>query len=186
MLTPEGCGKRQEKLRQQMESCGWDLFLTTDHRTIYYLTGSLGTEDVPAVLILWNDDRSALVTSVTAPAMVKEVIPLEAYSLSRCITDPAGDAASLVRSLLGGMTYKRPAAERSRVPGLFEDLLPGDVQDASAALLKMRKYKEKDEIAEVKESLALIKVAYGAAREAIAPGLTEIDVYSAMYAAVVE
>ena len=44
----------------------------------------------------------------------------------------------------------------------------------------LRKSKDEDEIAEIRRSLKLSAIAYDAARNAIRPGDTEIDVYSAM------
>ena len=57
------------------------------------------------------------------------------------------------------------------MPGSFEDLLPDSVDDASAVILQLRRQKESDEVAEIKDSLALIKVAYNTARDVIVPGV---------------
>ncbi|MSO21854.1 MAG: M24 family metallopeptidase [Acidobacteria bacterium] len=61
------------------------------------------------------------------------------------------------------------------------DGFPGmQLLDASRVLLTLRKKKEKDEIASVKESLKYCAVGCQVARNTIAPRLTEIDVCNAM------
>ncbi len=59
------------------------------------------------------------------------------------------------------------------------------LEDAGPMVLRLRKRKEEDEIAEIRTSLGLIAAAYDAARESIAEGRTELDVYNEMQAAVV-
>jgi Xaa-Pro aminopeptidase len=55
--------------------------------------------------------------------------------------------------------------------------------DATDLLLRLRKRKEEDEIDEIRTSLRCAAAGYRAAREAIRPGATEIDVYNAIQSA---
>ena len=53
-------------------------------------------------------------------------------------------------------------------------------------VLKLRRRKEADEVEEIRASLRLCETAYDAAREVLQPGETEIGVYLAMNAAIVQ
>jgi len=165
-----------------MQSARWDLFLTGDARTIYYLTGSYNAEDQPAVFLLWADGSSTLLTTATAALCVDRIVTVESYSLDRCITHPYDDAANLLRPLLAEKPVTRCGVERGRTAGLFESLVAPE--DATATILRLRKRKDEDEIDEIRESLRYCAVAYRAARETIVAGLTELDVYHAMYGAI--
>jgi Xaa-Pro aminopeptidase len=125
-----------------------------------------------------------LVTTSAGEALASDVRTVEVYSIRRSIDAPMRDAVRLFADALGSKHVRRVAVERASTPGLVEQLFRGaDIEDATMSMLWLRKRKEPDEIDEIRHSLALCKVAYDAAREAIAPGRTEIDVYNAMYSA---
>jgi Xaa-Pro aminopeptidase len=163
-----------------MEEDRLDLFVTGNYRTIYYLTGSLTAPETPVAFALWSDGQSAVITP-------------ETYSIDRVIDKPAHDAANL---LLNSLAQHRDrvstiAIERAGTPTLF-DVAVGELWpdipplDATQTILELRKRKEPDEIAEIRESLGLITVAYDAARAAIKPGRTELDIYNEMQSAVTQ
>ena len=185
MLNLGSCRVRQRRMLQAMEQKEWDLFLTADARTVYYFSGVFAPEDAPAAFLLWSDGTSALLTTVEADAAADRTARVQVYSIERSIDFPLHDALEPLRGLLAGRSFARCGVERTRVPGLWEDVLSGaEVQDATSLVLRLRKRKEPDEIEEIRESLRCCAAAYTAARETIAPGLTEIDVYHAMNAAV--
>jgi Xaa-Pro dipeptidase len=185
MLTPTGCRTRQQRLLRVLEANEWDVFLTGNYRTVYYLTGVLSQPDSPTVFVLWSDGTSALIGPATEGAAT-EIVPLETYSIHRSITQPAHDAAVLAGDILSKRPVpRRSAVERSGTNALLDRLLP-DAADATTSILLLRKRKEEDEVEEIRRSLGLCAVAYRAAREVLRAGLTEIDVYNAMNAAVVQ
>lgn len=192
MLTLDGCRARQRRLLSAMQSNRWDLFLTANYRTVYYLTGSLSPPETPAIFLLSHNGASVLVTSEKGEAAAGDVIPLETYSIARSITHPAHDAARLLQDYLKGKAnwrVKSGATERGSVSELLHDAVTGALPDASWAdatdtILSLRKRKETDEIEEIRTSLRYCSVAFRAARETIAPGRTELDVYNAMFAAI--
>jgi Xaa-Pro aminopeptidase len=178
-----------------MAERGWDLFITANYRTVYYFTGLLGNADGPCVFALFADDRSFVMTAAAAQTCLSERIALESYSIERSITEPVRDAAEALDAALdealGGEpgVMRQVAAERSSLTGLMEDVIVRQcwcegLEDATAPVLRLRKRKEPDEIDEIRASLRYCAAAYRAARRTIAPGLTELDVYSAMYAEV--
>jgi Xaa-Pro aminopeptidase len=150
-----------------MEDSRWDLFLTGNYRTIYYFSGVLKSPDAPAVFLLDADGRH-------------EVLAAETYSIDRVIDDPVGDLARMLRT----RSVHTAAVERTATPSLLEAVVrAGAIQDASKSILGLRKRKESDEVDEIRHSLTLCAAAYQAARSAIVPGATELDVFHAISAA---
>lgn len=190
MLTQPGCKARQNRLTEWMDKERWDLFMTSDYRTVYYFTGLLGSKEFPTLFLQGSDGKTCLVANTQGQGFCDEQVLLETYSVERSIDMPAHDAAGLLKELLKSFQQlKRCAVERGTTAGLYEQIVtdgcPGvQFLDATKALLALRKRKEEDEIAGVKESLKHCAVAYQAARDIIAPGLTEIDVYNAMQGAI--
>ncbi|MBI3684683.1 MAG: aminopeptidase P family protein [Acidobacteria bacterium] len=148
-----------------MEENRWDLFLTTDPRTTYWLTGEYREGSPPAVCVL-------------EPAG-ERIIELGPPSIDHPIEYPERELASRMRV----PPAARCGVERRAVPGVIEAVLPSSF-DASETVLALRRRKEADEIAQIRAALEYCKIAYDAAREMIAPGVTEVDVYNAMHAAV--
>jgi Xaa-Pro aminopeptidase len=187
MLTRIGCHARQRRLLERMESAGCDLFLTSNYRTVYYLTGLLAPPETPVIFLLRADATSLLFSPVTAEAAVSEVIPIETYSIERAIERPFEDAARWLRAAMAGKPSRSTAAvERAATPALIENAVAAadGIIDASDMLLRLRKRKEPDEVDEIRASLRCCSAALETAREAIFPGRTEIDVFNAMQAAV--
>ena len=180
MLTREGCETRQRRLLAELERHNYSHFITANYRTIYYLTGSLAAPESPVAFALKADGTSLLVTSSKADALATTVIPLETYSIERVIDHPWRDAAQLFTDTLGNTD--RPAVEKAGANALFASTAAADATDL---ILRLRKRKEPDELDEIRESLRLIADAYDAAEATIAPGRTELDVFNAMQAAVV-
>jgi Xaa-Pro aminopeptidase len=174
-----------------MQEERWDLFVTGNYRTVYYFTGVL-TPDIPALLAIGRDGESVLVTSSQDAAAAGEVLPLETQSFHRSITMPLHDAAGLLAGAIRGRYGTsvshygvEPAATPSLVQTKLADLwLQACPADATAVLLALRRRKEEDEIDEIRRALCLCAAAYRTARGVIAEGLTEIDVFNAMQAAV--
>src|SRR5262249_51957283 len=101
--------------------------------------------------------------------------------------DPVGDLArSLEQRLGGGSVFHAVAMERAATASLLESALQAStggrsVEDASKAVLRLRKRKHADEVDEIRRSLSLCKAAYWAARAVVAPGVTELDVFHVVY-----
>jgi Xaa-Pro aminopeptidase len=177
-----------------MEKERWDLFLTSDYRTVYYFSGLLGNREFPTLFLQRSDGHTALIANSQGSGCCNEQVLLETYSTQRSIETPGDDASKLLRDLLNRCdsgSIRRCAIERSTTAGIFEQAIVDrfdkvELLDALPALLRLRKRKHEDEIASVRESLKYCEVAYRTAREVIAPGLTELDVYNAMVSAITQ
>jgi Xaa-Pro dipeptidase len=184
LLTEHGCLRRQQRLRTAMEEQNWDIFLTGHARTIYYLTGALLAPESPAALLIRRDAGSVFITPAVEALAVDECVPVETYSISRTIADAHADAAKLLKDRTARDVNRRWAVELSHTPSNYvAHLQPASLIDAGATLRSLRKRKEEDEIAEIRRSLEISRVAYETARNTIRPGVSEIEVHSAMLAA---
>ena len=181
VVSRAGCQARQRRLLELMAEYRLDRFVTSNYRTAYYLTGSLAAAENPVAFALEADGRSVLVTSAKGEALADRVIPVETYSIRRVVDHAWHDAAALFFDALPGTDTV--GVERSATGVMFGQV---DAVDATDLILRLRKKKEADEVAEIRESLRLIVAAYDAARATIRPGLTELDVFNAMQAAVVQ
>jgi len=193
MLALNGCRSRQRRLLQQMQERSWDLFLTADVASVYYFTGVPVPAGSAAAFFLLADGQAGLVSPLDVPAAADQIARLETYSIERAIDNPVGDAARILRDLLGSCTVNplRCGVQLSSTPAVIESILrelwpQAGIEDAGPMLLRLRKRKEPDEIDEIRASLCYCAVAYDKAREVIRPSLTELDVHNALYDAVIQ
>jgi Xaa-Pro aminopeptidase len=171
MLAVEGRRRRQERMLEQMRAVNADVFVTADVRSAYCFTGSFAAEGSPAIFALWQDGTTLLVTSAEAEALASEMRIVETYSIQRSITQPMHDAVRLFADAMHGRPARRAAVERSATPCMLEQHFAGaSILDATETVLRLRKQKEPDEIEEIRRSLWLCAVAYGAARKALHQG----------------
>ena len=190
MLTNEGCRARQRRLVDAMKRHGWDAFLTADYRMVYYFTGALGPAETPAIFLLSRDFGSIVVTPAKADAVADQVLLLETYSIERTLTHLWSDACALLKvqpNWLSGKVGSELGTLPAILQGAVESMSPKVAwADATHVVLALRKSKEPDEIEEIRASLRYCKAAYRAAQETIEPGRTELDIYNAMFSAVVQ
>ncbi len=192
MLTQSGCASRQKRLQELMQTERWDLFLTSDYRTVYYFTGLLVAPEFPSVFVQRSDGRTSLISATSGVARCDTQQYLETYSIKRSIDTPGHEAAQLLKQSLADNlsgAVRSCGVECESTAGIYEHTIASQYSgvallDASESLRKMRKPKDADEVDSIRENLDLCAVAYDAAREIIAPGVTEIDVYSEMHKAI--
>lgn len=179
VLTVDGCRARQRRLLEVMTERRWEMFVTSNYRTVYYLTGQLVAPDAPVAFLIWADGRSALVAPAVERAFADDRRPVAVYNMERGVALAHHDAASMVLDLVSARPLaRRLAVDRTSAISPCTDGLGGE--DASAAVLALRRTKEPDEIDEIRFSLKLCAAAYDAARLVMRPGVTELDVFLTM------
>ena len=179
VLNGEGCKQRQRRLLAEMQRSGWNLLVTSNYRTVYYFTGQLPAADAPCAFLAWDDGRTALlapsVERAEALRTADEYRTVPVYSAERGVPLPHHDAASVLLDWIAARSARRVAVDRtSSISPCLDGLR---AEDASAAILRLRRRKEADEVEEIRASLALCAVAYDTARLVLRPGLTELDVF---------
>jgi Xaa-Pro dipeptidase len=179
VLSGEGCRARQQRLLEAMAERRWELFVTSNYRTVYYCTGQLVAPDAPVAFLLWVDGRSALVAPAADHALVDTARIVPVYQMERGVPLPHQDAAAAVLDLVSSRPVaRRVAVDRTSAISPCIDGLTGE--DASSAVLALRRCKEPDEVDEIRFSLKLCAAAYDAARVVMRPGITELDVFLTM------
>ena len=189
-LTSEGCRRRRQAL---IERTGVDLLIIVNPRHIQYLSGlyitplQLSAWSMNFLLIDGSDDRATLLVhnGLAAAAEHSHVDNVDTWTSYDFAAGPGVDsyAAAIpqLRDHLSHLSGGRAGIESGWFPAGVE--LP-QIVDVSPALHDMRRVKYPDELALIREAMKANEAAHKAARAVIRPGITEIDVYNAIHAAI--
>lgn len=188
-LTAEYCKKRRERL---LAASGADYLIITNPRHIQYLAGLFITQlalsgwGANFLTIDANGMATLLVHNFVGDASAAHVDHVETWRWYDASSDPGTDpyrnAVDELKARLPPLSGKRIGAEIGWFPvgvGIT------DVLDLTPTLLDMRRRKDPDELALIREAIRAIGAGHHAAREAIRPGLTELDVFNIIHTAIV-
>ena len=189
-LTREGCIRRRNALLERTDA---DLLVIANPRHIQYLTGLYVT---PLQLSAWGssflfiDGRSGEATLVVhnglAPAAelahADKVASWRSYDFTTLPgVDSYAAAIPELRKQLAPYAGERVGIE----PGWFPfGVEVSDTVEIASTLHDMRRVKDPDELVLLREAMTANEAAHRAARELIRPGITELDVYNAIHAAI--
>lgn len=194
MLTAEGCLARRRALQEHFQD--HDLLLISQPRHVFYLSGFLTP---PTALSGWGlnfllidrDGECRLLTdnlseAATNSAHVDVVDIWTWYDFSR----PAGEkfaasAKALSNTLQNDYAkLERVAVDRAYLPvAAREALAVAQADDLGPTLRQMRRSKYPDELACIRRAIAAAEAGHRAARDKIRPGITEMDIYAEVQAA---
>jgi Xaa-Pro aminopeptidase len=182
MLDLTACKVRLERLLAVMQEDRLDTVVLGNPKTIYYFVGSLVDSDRPQALVVRQDGSTLLATNREPEQTIAgDVRVYTAYTLDRAFLRSTmnAEAAEAVRSFARGVAaveYEFTNAGITAAVGAARNITP--------RLEQMRRPKDADEIREFRAVIELAEEAYAAARRTLAPGMTELDAYLAMYSAV--
>lgn len=188
-LTPEGCQARRQRLIDSVEA---DVYVINDPRHIFYFTGLFIT---PLLLSAWGFnalliERKSGRTTLLAQEMlggqareayVDEVVLYRWYDVSVLTTpDSFGAGVAALDAQI--------KASGARMVGYESGWLPHGVSitngvDLNVRLIDMRRRKDADELALIREAVRVNGAGHRAARAAIQPGVSEIEVFDAFHSA---
>lgn len=199
MLTKEGCRQRIGQLLERTRGeCG--ALIIADPRHIGYLSGFFSNPATinlrsQSFLLIGADGRSTLITD-NWQAQAARNAHADAVEVFDWYTEewPARERRSLaVQTLSRCLRQSSPVppvigVERNMFMVEARDLLAGEypgleLQDVWGHLVEMRRCKYPDEVESMRRSLRACEAGYAAARLAVEPGVTELDVYSSAYRA---
>ena len=178
MLSPDSCKIRQQRLRDQLASRNLDAALLTQMHYVHYFTGHWGR------VIL----RSAVLIPVEGPVVLITGTPAADYvATDECIEFESNRRGTLVEDQ-GAVMFKVLEPYLKKYTQLGGDQCHRQVQatDINDILHAMRRAKDADEVALISRALVGWEAALVTARQVIAPGVTEIEVYAQMQAAAVK
>ncbi len=188
LLDPVACRGRQARLLEVMEAERLDLMVVVLPEHIEYLTGHRWDHRFSPLAALACDGTSLLVTpdKPAVDAAVDDVRVYEAKWRSTLRNDQRESAGAVLSEWLVGRNLRRVGVEFSACPPHVTGRLGGAaLADIEPSLFAMRRRKDPDEMAVLRQAIAACGTMYESARAMIAPGVNELDLYSALQAAAV-
>jgi len=186
MLTEAGSLERQRRLRELLAAQRLDAVVLTDYRDIYYFTGTLPPQRYPVCMLMRTDGGSWLVaTTDKHVGCVDECLTYEWNKLGTLNFDPLEQVVGVVGQRAAGESrVSRLGWQAEAVPGMLVNTLdrflgPDEWVAIDAPLRDMQSRKDADEVDVIRTAIKANLGAYDAVREAIAPGVCELDVLAA-------
>lgn len=179
---------RRQRALEVAHRLGADGVLTADPAGLTWLTGlEVDVESGPSPFAL---PPIALLAGEGPPVVVAAAEEAEAVEAAGCVlepyegfttgpVDPVGGAARALVSAAGG---RRLVTERGTLPAELADGL--SLVDAAGELTCARAVKDPDELVRLRDALALCDVGQREARVRAEPGMTEIELWGLVRAAV--
>ena len=200
------CRSRQKRLLAEMQRLELDLCVVTLIENVQLLAGPRFRWYFAPCAALSADGRLTLVAPERQQpevAAADEVATYEAQWLSTLRNDQRqASAAALWRALSGAAQWKRVGVEFSvcgpDVTGQITDcpLTPtlsrkgrggkAELVNIEPELYRLRRRKDPDELSRIKKAIAGTRAMYDRARQIVAPGLSELEMFNQLQAAAVE
>jgi Xaa-Pro aminopeptidase len=182
------CRSRQQRLLAEMQRLGLDWFLATRSETVQWLTGAyVGPLFSPAAAL---DSNGWLI--LVLPARKKditiaadEVLPYEEKWHST-LRDEQRIASNAVLLAALPSRLKNVGGEWTHLGPDVLAACDGVIANVESVVFGLRRQKDTDEVKMLRRALDANRVMYAAAREIVAPGINELDVYNALQAAAVK
>jgi Xaa-Pro aminopeptidase len=178
MLTAEGCQARRQRLLDRLKPSGPLLF--GDPLNLRYLAGmyvdpfSLGA-DFGGLLLLHPDGATKLFCDHRLPKSVEAAHADEKVSVKWYDGQSPGEGPR--RLIL------RPILDALGTDGQIHDELSDPFAEAIfAAIGELRRVKDDDEVAVLQACCRAAEAGFAWARANVKPGMTELDVYNAIFA----
>ena len=184
-LSVSSCRRRQERLQQHLLDQQLDAALLTDRRNVHYLTGHwYSGRPVSSVGVLFKANGDSVLAVPQKPRQDVAATKVECVEADRLGTLVDNQHAQLIQALQPYMQgLKRIGCDEARCPWLLDEW---EICDLNDAIQSLRRTKDEDEVAMLGEALRGCEAAYARAKEMLAPGVTEVELYAQMQAAAVE
>ncbi|HEV3415807.1 MAG TPA: Xaa-Pro peptidase family protein [Pirellulales bacterium] len=188
-INLNACRGRQRRLLERMAELQLDLVIVTQIEHVQWLTGPRFDWKVQPVAALAADGRMILVSPSDSrePAAADEVLPYDAKWLSTLRMDQrAASSQVLLKSLAARPAQRTIGVEFSSYPPCLAAPRAAKLADIEPVLHHLRRRKDPDELARIKKAIAATGAMYARAREIVAPGVNELDVFNELQAVAVQ
>jgi Xaa-Pro aminopeptidase len=190
LLDPALCRVRQGRLLDRMAAQRLDAVVVTAAEHVQYLTGHRWDFRFSPVAALLASGRMLLVCpdKSVETAAADEIRTYEAKWKSTLRTDQREASTAVLGGCFGDVgAMRRIGVEFSSCPPHVTRLFPAaELFDIDRDLLALRRRKDVDELALLQRAIDATGTMYQTAREMIRPGVSELDVFSALQAAAVQ
>ncbi len=177
------CRQRQRRLIAAMQRQGWSRVLLTRGESIQWLTGAyLGPLSAPCAAIE-TDGSVTLVIPERKLGLAAAADRIVGYAAKRHSTmrdDQANAAAEVLVAALPP-AVGAAAGEWSAWRPTLQGAAQGQISDAEPTLFALRRRKDADELRMMARANEANAAMYARAREIVAPGLSELDLYCELY-----
>lgn len=180
------CRGRQRRLMDEMQRQKLDLAVITRSDHVQWLTGvRFGWVFSPAAA-LTADGHLTLCAPNRAPekAAADAVCTYEAQWNSTLRNDQPHAAATALAKAIAGQRPRRIGVECSSYGRHYG--IEAETVDIEPTILRLRRRKDADELALLKQAIAATGAMYAEARRIIEPGMNELEMFNRLQAAAVE
>jgi Xaa-Pro aminopeptidase len=184
-LDENACRQRQRHVIDWMASHDVDLFITTQIVHVQYLIGPRFRDVFAPAAAINADGHAVLVAPRREPpvAAADEVVVYKSNWLSTLRNDQRQASSQALLAWLNGRAKpRRVACEFSSFPPHLSTALDAELIDIEPELYRLRRQKDPDELALLRKAIAGTAAMHRRAREIVAPGINELDVYNQLQA----
>lgn len=178
---------RRERLGAVLEEHKADVFLAANGPTVTWATGYVPEESV--VRSPFEAGALALVETYGLPTLIVSELEQDAARASglEVLTypfsfSPDNSATAVADAVVKAVRGRAVATEAWALPAVVAGRI--DVKDVSSSIAKAQAAKDPDELARIRAAIRLCDIGQAAAREASTAGVSELDVWAAVRAAV--
>ncbi len=185
MLDPALARKRQDRLLERTADLGLDAIVITQPHHVYYLTAHLPAWRHLPALILRPGGRSTLITANNPAknAAADEILSYRANFIGTLRQDQAQAVSAMLLERLPESA--RLGFDASETAGLLT-IARRNVRCIDETLWQMRRTKDADELRLMATAIDATRAMYERARQIVEPGVSELDVFTALNAAAIE
>ncbi len=187
MLEAQQSRTRQKRLLAVLQQQNLDAVVVGLAHHVYYFSAHLpGVNHSPAMVIF--ADGQTWLTTANAPAKntaADVVVHYEANACSTLRQDQPAVVARQVLALLKARGATRIGIDASAVTSQVAVAWNGQIEVIDSHLWQMRRAKDPDELALMKQAIACTEAMYARAAEIIEPGVPELTVFNELHAAAV-
>lgn len=183
----ECCRRRQRRLLDLIERQRLDFVIVQKTEHVQWLAGPRFAWLVEAAAVLSSDGRATLIApEAVAVAAAEEVITYPARRLATLRNDQREACSATLRERLAGRASgKRIGVEFSCCAPYLSQTLGAELVDVEPDLYYLRRHKEQDELARLRKAIAATGKMYERARQIVAPGVNELEVFNQLQAVAV-
>lgn len=199
MLTQEGCLKRQERLWATLpDSVEWVLISNPRH-VKYFSNIWVDPVSFSAGQTVWlHMARSGKLTaladnftlkSLSGEAYVDETVSETWYDVIHSVENRDYKQATALKKQFGSLDLAKGAIECDSLSAAAFETVTGDAEPKimlGDVIKFLRRQKEADEVAHLKTCMEATETGHEAALGFVRPGVTDMDVYRTVHAAVLE
>ncbi|REK05420.1 MAG: aminopeptidase P family protein [Planctomycetota bacterium] len=184
---PAASRTRQQRLLGVMRREKLDYVILTQNAHIQYFVGPrFGWTFSPAAALAGDGRMTLVAPSQPKDAAADDVRTYEAQSFSTLRNDQRHKSTDVLLDALKGKTKsRRVGVEGSSCGPEITARLEAMVVDVEPQIYEMRRRKDPDELAKIKKAIDGTAAMHRRAREMIAPGVNELDVFNELQAAAV-